>query len=142
MVDVNVWICRCENVFQTVLTLSSSNITKCKKINGDICTVCVFQTDYYFEYTECDSTGSRWRVAIPHRQGSCSGLPEPVRGTDCSKKQPHTDTLNAHTTALLKISNQVTFNLKTVKPRMLWEHFLGFICCYQKQRHLSNLNVS
>uniref|UniRef100_A0A673NAP7 UPF0577 protein KIAA1324-like homolog n=1 Tax=Sinocyclocheilus rhinocerous TaxID=307959 RepID=A0A673NAP7_9TELE len=41
-------------------------------------------TDYYFEYTECDSTGSRWRVAIPHRQGSCSGLPEPVRGTDCT----------------------------------------------------------
>ncbi|KAL7828130.1 hypothetical protein AOLI_G00312820 [Acnodon oligacanthus] len=42
------------------------------------------ETDYYFEYTECDSTGSRWRVAIPHRQGSCSGLPEPVRGTDCT----------------------------------------------------------
>uniref|UniRef100_A0A671SXW1 UPF0577 protein KIAA1324-like n=1 Tax=Sinocyclocheilus anshuiensis TaxID=1608454 RepID=A0A671SXW1_9TELE len=40
--------------------------------------------NYYFEYTECDSTGSRWRVAIPHRQGSCSGLPEPVRGTDCT----------------------------------------------------------
>ncbi|KTF79835.1 hypothetical protein cypCar_00040143 [Cyprinus carpio] len=42
------------------------------------------ETDYYFEYTECDSTGSRWRVAIPHSQGSCSGLPEPVRGTDCT----------------------------------------------------------
>ncbi|KAG9280237.1 hypothetical protein AMEX_G2919 [Astyanax mexicanus] len=42
------------------------------------------ETDYYFEYTECDSTGARWRVAIPHRQGSCTGLPEPVRGTDCT----------------------------------------------------------
>ncbi|XP_030628113.1 endosome/lysosome-associated apoptosis and autophagy regulator family member 2 [Chanos chanos] len=42
------------------------------------------ETDYYYEYTECDSTGSRWRVAIPQRQGSCSGLPEPVRGTDCT----------------------------------------------------------
>ncbi|XP_062861367.1 UPF0577 protein KIAA1324-like homolog isoform X1 [Trichomycterus rosablanca] len=42
------------------------------------------ETDYYFEYTECDSTGSRWRVAIPHRQNSCTGLPEPVRGTDCT----------------------------------------------------------
>ncbi|KAB5541997.1 hypothetical protein PHYPO_G00086360 [Pangasianodon hypophthalmus] len=42
------------------------------------------EADYYFEYTECDSTGSRWRVAIPHQQGSCSGLPEPVRGTDCT----------------------------------------------------------
>ena len=59
-------------------------------MNG-IC-VCVFQTDYYFEYTECDSTGSRWRVAIPHRQGSCSGLPEPVRGTDCSKSERTCDT--------------------------------------------------
>ncbi|XP_048874326.1 endosome/lysosome-associated apoptosis and autophagy regulator family member 2-like [Brienomyrus brachyistius] len=42
------------------------------------------ETDYYFEYTECDSTGSRWRVAIPRGQGLCSGLPDPVRGTDCT----------------------------------------------------------
>ncbi|KAM6985513.1 endosome/lysosome-associated apoptosis and autophagy regulator family member 2-like isoform 2-T2 [Aplochiton taeniatus] len=42
------------------------------------------ETDYYYEYTECDSTGSRWRVAVPHSQGSCSDLPPPVRGTDCS----------------------------------------------------------
>ncbi|XP_039617411.1 UPF0577 protein KIAA1324-like homolog [Polypterus senegalus] len=40
--------------------------------------------DYYFEYTECDSTGSRWRVAVPNREGSCSGLPDPVRGTECT----------------------------------------------------------
>ncbi|XP_010885460.2 UPF0577 protein KIAA1324-like homolog isoform X1 [Esox lucius] len=42
------------------------------------------ETDYYYEYTECDSTGSRWRVAIPHNLGTCSGLPTPTRGTDCS----------------------------------------------------------
>ncbi|XP_076119419.1 endosome/lysosome-associated apoptosis and autophagy regulator family member 2 [Alosa pseudoharengus] len=42
------------------------------------------ETDYYFEYTECDSTGSRWRVAIPQTQGECTGLPDPVRGTDCT----------------------------------------------------------
>ncbi|KAJ8390001.1 hypothetical protein AAFF_G00111620 [Aldrovandia affinis] len=42
------------------------------------------ETDYYFEYTECDSTGSRWRVAIPHNLGSCTGLPDPVSGTDCT----------------------------------------------------------
>uniref|UniRef100_A0A8C2AXN7 KIAA1324 like n=1 Tax=Cyprinus carpio TaxID=7962 RepID=A0A8C2AXN7_CYPCA len=40
--------------------------------------------DYYFQYTECDSTGSRWRVAIPLNPGECSGLPEPVQGTDCT----------------------------------------------------------
>uniref|UniRef100_A0AAY5KR10 MRH domain-containing protein n=1 Tax=Esox lucius TaxID=8010 RepID=A0AAY5KR10_ESOLU len=44
-----------------------------------------FGKDYYYEYTECDSTGSRWRVAIPQRgQGSCTSLPEPVRGTECT----------------------------------------------------------
>ncbi|KAF7693881.1 UPF0577 protein KIAA1324-like homolog [Silurus meridionalis] len=51
---------------------SSANLPSCR------------ERDYYFEYTECDSTGSRWRVAIPHQQGSCIGLPEPVRGTDCT----------------------------------------------------------
>ncbi|XP_072241815.1 endosome/lysosome-associated apoptosis and autophagy regulator family member 2 isoform X1 [Leuresthes tenuis] len=40
--------------------------------------------DYYFEYTECDSTGSRWRVAIPQSSRACTGLPEPVRGTECT----------------------------------------------------------
>ncbi|XP_028306962.1 UPF0577 protein KIAA1324-like [Gouania willdenowi] len=42
------------------------------------------EADYYFEYTECDRTGSRWRVAIPHSPGACTGLPGPVRGTVCT----------------------------------------------------------
>lgn len=42
------------------------------------------QKDYHFEYTECDSTGSRWRVAIPNSAVDCSGLPDPVRGRECS----------------------------------------------------------
>uniref|UniRef100_A0A4W6DDP6 Endosome-lysosome associated apoptosis and autophagy regulator family member 2a n=1 Tax=Lates calcarifer TaxID=8187 RepID=A0A4W6DDP6_LATCA len=42
------------------------------------------ETDYYYEYTECDSTGSRWRVAIPQKTGACTGLPDPVRGTECT----------------------------------------------------------
>lgn len=46
---------------------------------------CVVQTDYYYQYTECDSTGSRWRVAIPLNPGSCSDLPPPARGTDCCR---------------------------------------------------------
>ncbi|XP_078275547.1 endosome/lysosome-associated apoptosis and autophagy regulator family member 2-like [Rhinoraja longicauda] len=40
--------------------------------------------DYHFEYTECGSTGSRWRVAIPTVPGKCSGLPEPIIGRVCS----------------------------------------------------------
>uniref|UniRef100_A0A3Q1LQG4 Endosome-lysosome associated apoptosis and autophagy regulator family member 2 n=1 Tax=Bos taurus TaxID=9913 RepID=A0A3Q1LQG4_BOVIN len=42
------------------------------------------QKDYHFEYTECDSSGSRWRVAIPNSAVDCSGLPDPVRGKECT----------------------------------------------------------
>ncbi|KAG9332365.1 hypothetical protein JZ751_015008, partial [Albula glossodonta] len=43
----------------------------------------VLQSDYHFEYTECDILGSRWRVAIPNKPETCTGLPDPVRGTEC-----------------------------------------------------------
>uniref|UniRef100_H3AUB7 Endosome-lysosome associated apoptosis and autophagy regulator family member 2 n=1 Tax=Latimeria chalumnae TaxID=7897 RepID=H3AUB7_LATCH len=42
------------------------------------------QTDYHFEYTECDSSGSRWRVAVPNADGTCTGLPDPVKGKECT----------------------------------------------------------
>ncbi|NXS53843.1 K1324 protein, partial [Brachypteracias leptosomus] len=42
------------------------------------------QSEYHYEYTACDSSGSRWRVAVPHTPGLCTGLPDPVRGTECS----------------------------------------------------------
>uniref|UniRef100_A0A4W2GNB8 Endosome-lysosome associated apoptosis and autophagy regulator family member 2 n=1 Tax=Bos indicus x Bos taurus TaxID=30522 RepID=A0A4W2GNB8_BOBOX len=42
------------------------------------------EKDYHFEYTECDSSGSRWRVAIPNSAVDCSGLPDPVRGKECT----------------------------------------------------------
>uniref|UniRef100_A0A672JED9 MRH domain-containing protein n=1 Tax=Salarias fasciatus TaxID=181472 RepID=A0A672JED9_SALFA len=42
------------------------------------------QSDYHFEYTQCDVLGSRWRVAIPNKVETCSGLPDPVKGTQCT----------------------------------------------------------
>ncbi|NXQ89789.1 K1324 protein, partial [Nyctibius grandis] len=42
------------------------------------------QSEYHYEYTACDSMGSRWRVAVPHTPGLCTGLPDPVKGTECS----------------------------------------------------------
>ncbi|XP_061113380.1 endosome/lysosome-associated apoptosis and autophagy regulator 1 isoform X1 [Conger conger] len=42
------------------------------------------ESDYHFEYTECDILASRWRVAIPNKPGTCTGLPNPVKGTECS----------------------------------------------------------
>ncbi|KAL6119742.1 elapor1 [Pungitius sinensis] len=42
------------------------------------------ESDYHFEYTECDALGSRWRVAVPNKADICTGLPDPVKGTQCS----------------------------------------------------------
>ncbi|XP_056655440.1 endosome/lysosome-associated apoptosis and autophagy regulator family member 2 isoform X2 [Monodelphis domestica] len=42
------------------------------------------ERDYHFEYTECDSSGSRWRVAVPNSAVDCSGLPDPVKGKECT----------------------------------------------------------
>uniref|UniRef100_A0AAR2KH90 MRH domain-containing protein n=1 Tax=Pygocentrus nattereri TaxID=42514 RepID=A0AAR2KH90_PYGNA len=41
-------------------------------------------SDYHFEYTDCDVLGSRWRVAIPNKPDTCTGLPDPVKGTHCT----------------------------------------------------------
>uniref|UniRef100_A0A3B4CLQ9 MRH domain-containing protein n=1 Tax=Pygocentrus nattereri TaxID=42514 RepID=A0A3B4CLQ9_PYGNA len=40
--------------------------------------------NYHFEYTDCDVLGSRWRVAIPNKPDTCTGLPDPVKGTHCT----------------------------------------------------------
>lgn len=42
------------------------------------------ESDYHYEYTDCDVLGSRWRVAIPNKPNTCSGLPDPVKGTQCT----------------------------------------------------------
>ncbi|XP_033008391.1 UPF0577 protein KIAA1324 homolog isoform X2 [Lacerta agilis] len=42
------------------------------------------ESEYHYEYTACDSQGSRWRVAVPHNPGICTGLPDPIKGTKCS----------------------------------------------------------
>ncbi|XP_056129961.1 endosome/lysosome-associated apoptosis and autophagy regulator 1 [Lampris incognitus] len=42
------------------------------------------ESDYHFEYTDCDILGSRWRVAVPNKPNTCTGLPDPVKGTQCT----------------------------------------------------------
>ncbi|KAH0617779.1 hypothetical protein JD844_016359 [Phrynosoma platyrhinos] len=42
------------------------------------------ESEYHYEYTACNSLGSRWRVAVPHTPGLCTGLPDPIKGTECS----------------------------------------------------------
>ncbi|XP_031422893.1 endosome/lysosome-associated apoptosis and autophagy regulator 1 [Clupea harengus] len=42
------------------------------------------ESDYHYEYTECDVLGSRWRVALPNKPSTCTGLPDPAKGTQCT----------------------------------------------------------
>uniref|UniRef100_A0A671N4J3 UPF0577 protein KIAA1324-like n=1 Tax=Sinocyclocheilus anshuiensis TaxID=1608454 RepID=A0A671N4J3_9TELE len=59
----------------------------CKPLSlGGFVVVCfiILQSDYHFEYTDCDVLGSRWRVAIPNKPETCTGLPDPVKGTHCT----------------------------------------------------------
>ncbi|XP_014663683.1 PREDICTED: UPF0577 protein KIAA1324-like homolog isoform X2 [Priapulus caudatus] len=43
------------------------------------------ESDFHYEFTECDASGGRWRVQVP-KPGVCNnGTPKPpVRGRDCS----------------------------------------------------------
>lgn len=59
-------------------------ICSCVKLTAVFC-VLFLQSDYHFEYTECDVLGSRWRVAVPNKADICTGLPDPVAGTRCSR---------------------------------------------------------
>uniref|UniRef100_A0A673LTT3 UPF0577 protein KIAA1324-like n=1 Tax=Sinocyclocheilus rhinocerous TaxID=307959 RepID=A0A673LTT3_9TELE len=70
ILNYTAWIC-CVFIVNASAA-SAAHLRQCK------------EADYYFQYTECDSTGSRWRVAIPLNPGECTGLPEPVQGTDCT----------------------------------------------------------
>ncbi|XP_054032521.1 endosome/lysosome-associated apoptosis and autophagy regulator 1 [Dryobates pubescens] len=58
-------------------------VTVSPALTGERLHVCK-ESEYHYEYTACDSSGSRWRVAVPHTPGLCTGLPDPVRGTECS----------------------------------------------------------
>ncbi|KAM4677729.1 endosome/lysosome-associated apoptosis and autophagy regulator family member 2 [Discoglossus pictus] len=57
---------------QLLLGTALSNVPQCLEL------------DYHFEYTECDSTGSRWRVAVLNNGHVCEGLPDPVKGKECT----------------------------------------------------------
>jgi hypothetical protein len=46
----------------------------------------IFQSDFHFEYTECDSKGGRWRVQVPKPNTCEGGAPRPpIRGKSCGK---------------------------------------------------------
>uniref|UniRef100_A0AAV2KQP3 Uncharacterized protein n=1 Tax=Knipowitschia caucasica TaxID=637954 RepID=A0AAV2KQP3_KNICA len=66
---------------RSLLLLLSPLACLCYWATGQrVCT----EVDFYYSYTECDSKGVRWRVAIPKSPDSCKGLPSPVPGTECN----------------------------------------------------------
>uniref|UniRef100_A0A8C0H7G3 Endosome-lysosome associated apoptosis and autophagy regulator family member 2 n=1 Tax=Chelonoidis abingdonii TaxID=106734 RepID=A0A8C0H7G3_CHEAB len=64
--------CQAAQTGDAVETSSSVQLPQCQ------------ETDYHYEYTECDSSGSRWRVAVPNPSAECSGLPDPMKGKECT----------------------------------------------------------
>ncbi|CAJ1085315.1 endosome/lysosome-associated apoptosis and autophagy regulator 1 [Xyrichtys novacula] len=62
----------CHLVLWLLFAQTSADLPMCK------------ESDYHFEYTECDVLGSRWRVAVPNKADTCTGLPDPVKGTQCN----------------------------------------------------------
>uniref|UniRef100_A0A8C5FS89 Endosome-lysosome associated apoptosis and autophagy regulator 1 n=1 Tax=Gadus morhua TaxID=8049 RepID=A0A8C5FS89_GADMO len=59
-------------------------MSHCYCVSKRRCSVCCLSSDYHFEYTECDMHQSRWRVAVPNKLDTCTGLPDPVKGTHCT----------------------------------------------------------
>ena len=55
-----------------------------------------FQTEFRYQFTECDEQGGRWRVSVP-ASPACSSTPPspPTRVDDCSKDRssPHPSAL-------------------------------------------------
>lgn len=111
-----------------------------------------WQTDYYFEYTECDSTGSRWRVAIPQHPGACAGLPAPVRGTECSELSVRVENDSSWCVYVTFLSVAGTFTTTTwlclfgCRPTIEWSYrpitleqkrcyIISFCTCYET-RHI------
>ncbi|XP_017286358.1 endosome/lysosome-associated apoptosis and autophagy regulator 1 [Kryptolebias marmoratus] len=85
------------------------------------------ESDYHFEYTECDVLGSRWRVAIPNKAETCTGLPDPVRGTQCTFSCGEGEFLNMQTQQCQKCAAG-TYSLGTSVAFEEWDNLpTGFV---------------
>ncbi|KAK7135854.1 hypothetical protein R3I94_014510 [Phoxinus phoxinus] len=93
------------------------------------------ESDYHFEYTDCDVLGSRWRVAIPNKPETCTGLPDPVKGTQCTFTCNEGEFLDMRTQECQKCVAG-TYSLGTGVAFDEWDSFpTGFIS------HGININI-
>ncbi|KAM8831040.1 endosome/lysosome-associated apoptosis and autophagy regulator 1 isoform 1-T2 [Synchiropus picturatus] len=85
------------------------------------------ESDYHYEYTACDVLGSRWRVAVPNKENTCTGLPDPVRGTQCTFSCSEGEFLNMQTQKCQKCAAG-TFSLGTGVAFDEWDSLpAGFV---------------
>ncbi|KAL1020751.1 hypothetical protein UPYG_G00004170 [Umbra pygmaea] len=94
------------------------------------------ESDYHFEYTDCDVQGTRWRVAVPNKEDTCTGLPDPVKGTQCTFSCSEGEFLDMRTQECQKCSAG-TYSLGTGVAFDQWDTLpAGFVS------HGTNLNVA
>ncbi|MEQ2198418.1 hypothetical protein XENOCAPTIV_012632, partial [Xenoophorus captivus] len=105
----------CAVVLGLVFAYTSADLPMCKR------------SDYHFEYTECDVLGSRWRVAIPNKAETCTGLPDPVKGTQCTFSCSEGEFLDMQSQQCQKCAAG-TFSLGTSIAFEEWDSLpMGFI---------------
>uniref|UniRef100_A0A674EH85 Endosome-lysosome associated apoptosis and autophagy regulator 1 n=1 Tax=Salmo trutta TaxID=8032 RepID=A0A674EH85_SALTR len=93
-------------------------------------------SDYHFEYTDCDVLGSRWRVAVPNKPDTCTGLPDPVKGTQCTFSCSEGEFLDMGSQECQKCSGG-TYSLGTGVAFDEWDSMpAGFIS------HGMNMNIA
>uniref|UniRef100_A0A8C7FA04 Endosome-lysosome associated apoptosis and autophagy regulator 1 n=1 Tax=Oncorhynchus kisutch TaxID=8019 RepID=A0A8C7FA04_ONCKI len=94
------------------------------------------ESDYHFEYTDCDVLGSRWRVAVPNKPDTCTGLPDPVKGTQCTFSCSEGEFLDMRSQECQKCSGG-TYSLGTGVAFDEWDSMpAGFIS------HGMNMNIA
>eukprot|EP00064_Thunnus_orientalis_P001857 superscaffoldBa00000128_g1860 len=85
------------------------------------------ESDYHFEYTACDVLGSRWRVAVPNKPETCTGLPDPVKGTRCTFSCSEGEFLNMQSQQCQKCAAG-TYSLGTGVAFDEWDNLpIGFV---------------
>uniref|UniRef100_A0A8C4N8R1 MRH domain-containing protein n=1 Tax=Eptatretus burgeri TaxID=7764 RepID=A0A8C4N8R1_EPTBU len=103
---------------------------------ADVCN----KDDYHFVYTECDSKGQRWRVAVPKERHQCSNLPDPLPGRTCSFSCPAGQFLNM-TLQICQLCPPGTYSLGSGLRFDSWENLPeGFITVASSQNEQEETN--
>ncbi|XP_060736920.1 endosome/lysosome-associated apoptosis and autophagy regulator 1 isoform X1 [Tachysurus vachellii] len=99
------------------------------------------ESDYHFEYTDCDVLGSRWRVAIPNKPETCTGLPDPVKGTHCTFSCKEGEYLDMKTQECQKCAAG-TYSLGTGVAFETWDSLPAGFISHGINMDIGNINTN